>query len=289
MRSIILDLQNEIVSSNQKVSDLLRKTYIIARKLKIVDFERWIHNELNGYKEKSDIPHYRTMVGELRGLNPFHGWLPVIIPDAEIQKILTQHKNFQGIPDLENLIGMEEVKRGIHVPLPDAYSSFTGHETKYKLQLSIVQINTIIETVKNIILEWLLKLEEDGIMGDDLTFSNEEKEKAIKNNYTVNYFYGNVTGSQIQQNTINSSQDLSFDFEKLKEIINLLKENVNNISQDNDNKELSHAILAVETELKKDKPKTNIIQELLKTIRNILEGVAGNIIAAGILYKMNQL
>jgi hypothetical protein len=289
MKSIILDLQNETVSSNQTVSDLLRKSYIIARKLKIVDFERWIHNELNGYRDKSDIPDYRIMTGELRGWNSFHGWIPVIIPDMEIQKILTQYKNFQGIPDLENLIGMEEVKGGIYVPLPDAYSEFTGHDTKYKLQLNIVQINTVIQTVKNIILEWLLKLEEDGIMGENLTFSNEEKDKAVKNNYTVNYFYGDITSSQIQQHTINSSQDLSFDFEKVKEITNLLKKNIKNISKEGDDEELSHAILAMETELKKDKPKMNIIQELLKIIRTILEGVAGNIIAAGILYKMNQI
>jgi hypothetical protein len=49
MGSIIIDLQNEMLSCNQKVSDLLRKAYVIARKLKIADFERYIHNELNGY------------------------------------------------------------------------------------------------------------------------------------------------------------------------------------------------------------------------------------------------
>ena len=33
----------------------------------------------------------------------------------------------------------------------------------------------------------------------------------------------------------------------------------------------------------------NIIHESLKTLRVILEGVAGNLLASGILYKMSQL
>jgi len=288
MGSIILDLQNEMLSSNQKVSDLLRKAYVIARKLKIADFERWIHNELNGYNNKSDIPSYRILTGEIRGWNQFNGWIPVMITDIELQIKLSQYQNFQGIPELEAMTNMEEIKGGVHVPLPDLYSRFTGHDTKYKLELNIIQIKGIIETVKNIILEWLLKLEEDGIMGENLIFSNEEKEKAVKSNYTVNNFYGNVNNSQIQQNTNNSNQTITYDLEKLNEIINLLKENAEKIKSGQDD-EINQTVQKLETEIKKNTPSVSIIKESLKTIRTILEGIAGNIIASGILYKINQL
>lgn len=50
MSSVILELQNEMVSSKGSICDLLRKAYIIARKLRVTDFEKWLNNELNGYK-----------------------------------------------------------------------------------------------------------------------------------------------------------------------------------------------------------------------------------------------
>jgi hypothetical protein len=288
MGSIIIDLQNEMLSSNLKVSDLLRKAYVIARKLKIADFERWIYNELNGYHNKSDIPNYRILTGEIRGWNQFNGWIPVIIPDIELQNKLSQHSSYQGIPEIEAMTNMKEAKGGVHVSLPDLYSKLTGFDTKYKLQLNLVQINGIIETVKNIILEWLLKLEEDGIMGENLVFSNEEKERAVKGNYTVNNFYGDVNHSQIQQNTNNSNQIFTYDLEKINEIIYLLKENAKNIETDQDD-EIDDAVQKMETEIKKSNPSMNIIKESLKTIRTVLEGIAGSIIASGILYKISQL
>ena len=67
----------------------------------------------------------------------------------------------------------------------------------------------IIEQVKNKILDWALLLEENGIRGENLQFSVEEKE-TVKNapqiiNY-VNNFFGDVKDSQIQEGTKQSSQ-----------------------------------------------------------------------------------
>ena len=49
MSSAILDLQKESMVSNTELSDLLRKAYVISRKLRVKDFEKWINLELNGY------------------------------------------------------------------------------------------------------------------------------------------------------------------------------------------------------------------------------------------------
>lgn len=46
MGGIVLELQNEIVSSNCDVVNILRKAHLIASKLKLADFDQWIQHEL---------------------------------------------------------------------------------------------------------------------------------------------------------------------------------------------------------------------------------------------------
>ena len=49
------------------------------------------------------------------------------------------------------------------------------------------------EKVKNTILEWTLKLKAEGIVGENMTFSKEEKVCAINIFQTVNNYYGNTS------------------------------------------------------------------------------------------------
>ena len=74
---------------------------------------------------------------------------------------------------------------------------------------AINQIFNIMENVRTALLEWSIVLEENGIVGEGMQFSKEEKEIAaatpIINNYTTNFF-GDVSNSQVQQGTDNSTQ-----------------------------------------------------------------------------------
>lgn len=60
----------------------------------------------------------------------------------------------------------------------------------------------IMSTVRNKILDWALLLEENGILGENMTFTEREREIAsntqIINNYTNN-FYAGVKDIGIQQ------------------------------------------------------------------------------------------
>jgi hypothetical protein len=53
MASLIEELQHDALNSNVRVGDLLRKAKIIAVKLDLPEFEKWVENELNGYKAKA--------------------------------------------------------------------------------------------------------------------------------------------------------------------------------------------------------------------------------------------
>jgi len=288
MSSIVLSIQKDILDSEKRVSDILRQAYILSRKLKITDFEKWITNELNGYKARSEIPDYRYIKSTIKGWNPYNGWIPVIIQDQKMANQLTNTFIGQSIPELEDLV--KNSKGILHQELPDSFGGLTGHYTRYIAEISSNSIQGIIEKVKNIIMEWILKIEEDGIKGEDMSFTEEEKNIAERQQYTVNNFYGDITGSQIQQNSSQSTQTIkneNINDALLKEIISLLTTNKSDLCDKTINPEVfNEEIENLQNESAKERPSKVILNQSLQTIRSLLEGIAGNIIAAGLLYKI---
>lgn len=96
--------------------------------------------------------------------------------------------------------------------------------------------------------------------------------------------------SQIQQGTINSSQAgtfASYDLQQLKEFIQSLKTLIPELGlSPEDGKEMEAEIVTIETQLVSPKPKSLIIKECLKSLKNILEGAAGSILSSELLQKV---
>lgn len=55
MAKIVIELQHEALKSDFDIMNLLRNAYLVARKLKLQEFEEWIKDELNGYKNLDRI------------------------------------------------------------------------------------------------------------------------------------------------------------------------------------------------------------------------------------------
>ncbi|WP_404996525.1 hypothetical protein [Caldifermentibacillus hisashii] len=201
MDSIVLDLQKEAMDSGSSISNLLRKSYVISKKLKIRDFEKWASQELNGYMSNlENIPDYREVRGSLQFLNPIYGWRPVIIENPELADIVSTNKISQPITEIEYLVESSNDHLVIQLPqnIQNQLSNWAdGRPTKFQVSFGKSQAQQIIDSVRNIILEWSIQLEEDGILGEGVSFSKEEKREADKQNYTVNNFYGNTSGVQI--------------------------------------------------------------------------------------------
>ena len=210
MSSIIIDLEEEALRSNVDIIALLRKSKVISHKLQLQEFEEWTNNELNGYGGKK-IPDYRYLHGELKAWNPYYGWIPVI-GDGSLD-ILKSLPSSESISELVELAKSRD--RFITICFGDTINSKLNEcvdsflKTKYALLVGTHQISAIIERVKNLILEWTLKLEDGGILGEGLKFNNKEKDIAINDSSIKNYvmnFYGNVTDTQIQTDTNSSKQ-----------------------------------------------------------------------------------
>ena len=102
--SIVLELQHDALKSDSDILGLLRKAHLIARKLGLKDFQEWVNNELNGYKDTKNIPSYRNLHGELKAWNPYHGWIVVVIPDNTLERTFTQHTVSDPIASLKGLL-----------------------------------------------------------------------------------------------------------------------------------------------------------------------------------------
>ncbi len=120
-------------------------------------------------------------------------------------------------------------------------------------------------------------------MGEGLSFTTSEIQEVEKHSYNINNFYGSVLGYQIQQATTQSSQVLEIKGYSQEELIKLIADLKAILPKlpvgDKIKDEISADINTVEAQAQSPKPKTSIIHEGLKSIRNVLEGAGGEIVA----------
>lgn len=293
MSSIVLDLQKELIKSDCDVLSALRRAQIIATKLNLVDFDTWIKQELNGYKLGDNIPEYRKISGMLKAFNPRRGWIPAIVPNNELEKKFCIQDIAQPISELVQLsksgnASFEISFSGEHqVLLNRLFNNYV--DTEFKIFIGQNNIIGIIEAVNNCLLEWTLKLEEQGILGEDMKFTVEETQSAKGisqqiNNYYGNFVNGDVSGSQFAGDnspiTITYNNGIDTDeFEKLAKAI------IDNVSLlDDENKEtVLGAIEILREEITKAQPKKSILNSGIKllapifTIANGIPTLANNI------------
>lgn len=122
-------------------------------------------------------------------MNPYHGWQPVIAGDdetLEFHKELCNHPVGEPIRKLVNLV-QNPNNSNLCIKLSPGIESLLVASlevrTSVQLHISSVSIKGIIETVQDIILHWALKLEEDRILGQGMSFSKQEKGLASTHNY----------------------------------------------------------------------------------------------------------
>lgn len=202
MEGIVLELEREALDENVSIEVLLRKAYLVARKLKLTDFEEWINNEQNGYE--GEVPEYRMIGGEYKALNPYRGWIPVVLT-ANVAKVIAKVPLYNSISSLCDVYNTSEgsISFTVGAEITEFLNnSSDGFDTKFSFHSSRSEIYRIISTVRNKILDWALLLEENEIFGEGMTFTEKEKEIAsttkVINNYTNN-FYGNASEVDISQ------------------------------------------------------------------------------------------
>src|SRR5688500_7216002 len=230
MTSLVLELQRDALDKSVGAADLLRKALVVARKLKVTDIVEWLSDELNGYPEGKEVPQYRKLRGELKVHNPYHGWVPLVMQDAKQAELLSKRGTSQAISELDGIANGDSTMVYVRLPREIEHRLMKGMEFPLEpaVILSKTQIHGLVDKVRNTVLEWALGLEEQGITGEGMSFSPEERRQA--GNVTLNVgslgnLIGSMQDSQIQQGTANSTQTYTqtLDLEAVARVIGELR------------------------------------------------------------------
>lgn len=292
MTGLVLELQRDALNKSVDVGDLLRKALAISRKLDQPDIRRWIELELYGYgelniKEAVKYAAYRSIKGELVCFNPYKGWIPLSVPNPEIAETLRKKYISQSLAQIEDLIS-KGPNDSIYMKFSEKQKAMLMSGMSIPLEPA-VSVNRqsvvgIIDSVRSKILEWALLLEEKGVKGEHMSFSQEEKITANSITHTTINNIGRMTNSQLQQHSSGIQKIVNKDdkvevvkiLDAIASVIEQLK-----LSADSES-ELRAEIETIKIQLASSKPKQSVIKDCLLSAKNILEGAAGNILATGI-------
>lgn len=228
MPSLVEELQRDCLESTVPVTVLLRKAKVIAVKLGLDEFSEWVDKELNGYANEDAIPAYRTIKGEPKAFNPLHGWQTVIFETSDTFELMSKRPIAQSVSELEELRKSETTEFQVPYAPEDQQQLMRaiGRPLQVSLMVGRTAVVGILEAVRNAILKWSLKLEQSGIVGEGLSFSKADKEKAHEPS-TV-YKIGRITnftgtmGSMHDQSRV-SAQTTTMDVAAIRKLISSIR------------------------------------------------------------------
>ena len=292
MTSLVLDLQEMSQDTQTSVSKLVRKAHFISKKLNVDKLSSWLDKELSGYKNFADLPKYRFICTNLMDKNPYHGLVPLTIAHDEISSWFRSVPMYQSVVELEHLISRDGL---LELPLHAEFLTvFINHGARNPcLTVDKSQIIGLLEGVRTAITQWSLDLEKQGILGEGLQFSEQEKTAATQTihiaaihgnvyqgiekmsifdqrNQKVNYQY-NAAGN-INFGAVQNRIELAAELEKLRMEISTAKSA--NVIDEETALDLDHKIGKAALQIKKpDAVKSNIL-EWLSGAKDVVKGVA---------------
>jgi hypothetical protein len=294
MDSLVIQLQRECLDPNISTLDIMRKALVVARKLNVADFHKWVSKEIEGYNLGDEAPDYRMIHGEIKAWNPYRGWIDVVMGDPKVKEALSVRAIGQPIGELDTLV-KSSGGGTIHISFPPqtelALMKGSSVHLKSSLHVSGAALKGIIDRVRDIVLNWCLDLEAKGVLGEGMTFSEKEKKTASEANYHVHY-HGNVGTSQVQQGTVDSSQAIStqIDLGGVKSFVTELRSHLSELKLTSEpERQMLAEIASIEAQLSAPQPRRGVIAECFSSVRNILEGCAGSLIASGLLEQLARV
>lgn len=222
---MVIRFQRMAMSNETTTPDLLRMAKAIAVKLQLKDVCEWIDYELNGYPPKVTVPDYRITRGKLLGHNPQRGLIPMEVSSAKQEEKLSTVQI--GAPVSELAMAYSMPNAIMDFPFSSEFSNRLQLNQPEFLRFPILRrigqtkMLNVVEQVRNRLLDWSLALEQQGILGENLQFSQQDKNRAPMTTNHFN-FNGNINNAGVigadnhdfkQQNTL---QITAGDFDTLR-------------------------------------------------------------------------
>lgn len=198
-----MDLVNALQCSAESddVVTVLRKAMRVASKLKVNDIDTWLKNEMGGYVGKAEVPEYRM----IHGTPVAYSQVPLRVSFTHAASgqfdIPLEPRPFPVRESIPNLMELRQDKGDFVYPIHEPKviaglqkwitPEYHQHMT-YFIKFNRHAFGAIPDAVKTEVLKWALALEEKGVLGEGMTFSSTEIQRA--QNITFN-----IVNSSIDQ------------------------------------------------------------------------------------------
>ncbi|HEK0786375.1 TPA: hypothetical protein SMP78_000501 [Proteus mirabilis] len=266
MSSLFSEIQTDILNPESNITDILRKCAVLAYKINNDVFIKWTDLELEGYEDSDVLPDYRIIGTVIRG--DFTDGFRVNAPGMAIDKHLIPKslqdsfgsgKVYYPASYLESLLfysGDEDPRRDMPMSVlykfKDLYSGLFCIRA-YEI-LPRMGCYSVVDSIKNKILKFLLEIEKKIENIEDIKLSKED-EKAITQTFT-NHIYGNANIANASENF---NQNIQLPSDEL--INNLLSELLQLKEQGKDVDTINTVIPQIE-EMKQIKDQKGIMDKL---------------------------
>lgn len=161
-----------------KTADLLRRALVAAHRLQLPEWVTWLGHELNGYGPDDAIPVYRHVQGEVL-IDGHHGLKGVVFPSAEAA-FRWQLCHFD--TPVDEIEGWCAESDDIHMQFSpreaDALRAACDTNCTPLRRFTLASMNRILGAVRNQVLNWALQLEKEGILGEGMSFTSQERQQA---------------------------------------------------------------------------------------------------------------
>lgn len=284
MSGLINEIQKGSLDDTVSVESLLRRVKLAASKLKLGALEAWVDSELNGYI--GEVPEHRTLYGQPAAWHQTGGWMPIQIEDAFFADLLSTAKLAQSVGSLRDMIEKSS-SRIFHFPFPPELVANVSKLMSYNTARIVVQIPrggivSVLDSVRNKVLDWAIEMERNGVMGEDFSFEPNEVEsaKAVMTTFNI----GKIDNFAGNMGSGNSSGDISLTTNQLTEVLSVLqklREESPNLVALGAEDTLPVLIDSAIVEADNKNPEIGKLRGLAQDVRSALAGAAGNLTAEG--------
>ncbi|MDO6803961.1 hypothetical protein Q4595_16035 [Wenyingzhuangia sp. 1_MG-2023] len=302
---LISDIINELVDTDKSISSPLLKTKVLASRIQNTNLFNWVSNELKGYDTSTcELPDYRiygsSLIGDyINGHLQYTGQpIPTIGLDKEFEKTLRTSEFPQSISGLEHMRKdkdseskvIEVIFTAEIIGLIQANWKKMGNPylqlINVKRRTSTNAINEILSVVRNNLLDFMLKIDEEF---GSLTEIEELKSKKSEIATIMSHTIINTSGDGNIVNTGNKA--------KINSTINIQKGNKEELKNhlmdigvsEDDTKELIEIIDTDELNIEKGTFGENVNTWITKMLGKALNGswnvgigAAGSLLAEAI-------
>lgn len=297
MASLVEELERDAYDNSASLSNMLRKAKAVAVKLQLQQPVEWVEAELNGYTS-IEVPDYRRVTGQARFQNPYHGWRPVMFDNPKIERTVCEHPLPNPIMEIEHLVQAGgEPSIALNGSQVRTLCEVARLPTTFPISVffSTGSLISILDAVRNKVLDWSLSLQAAGIKGEGISFRDEERAKVSGEGDTYNIgsigsFAGNLGGKVGGDVTGTANYSIGQELEKVAGLLAQLRAHRDQMGLDAGQRAvLDGHVAELDKELQGDAPRAGVVAGLLKSIKSVAEGAAGNLIAGGVVSMISAI